>query len=549
MKILKSDDIIFSMTNAKKLIEKVPLESTTGTKKMQQAFHKQAVIERNTIIEKEKNKNLTYQREIYKELLKRKNKLLPIDNQELYTKSLKQIILVKELLKLTSDITTYDYKLNLNVLISKTDNDKTTSLKEINNIIKEFILKLKNASINLSFDDFNYNMYTISYMKTFLENINNSSFDTIIKTSFENIYWDCPLLISNIRLNMLQIVKKHSKKLLEYTTALTNNKLKEANITPNNLISTYNTLITNYYLTKSKDGFINLNLFLSKKLDITNYLKTSPTIVKNFDSLCINNDYNSLDNNKKEDFCKEINKLYYTLKDLKNYYLFEPIIKDLIEKYKKKEENKTSYLTKEKEIKTKEQEIAKINKEYKKASGIGFLAKINPTKQKDLKMQMNDVVNNVIALNKELNDLEIVNNINKYINNNSSIYDLLLVSNASYNYLEKIIIDTYKDKESFDLEQMLTRYSDFIYSPNNQFMKKLPIEADYDICDIITDKFSLVGINIKKEDLTKDNIDSKLDTIRYVKLVNDINSTELSLENIDFIYNINNIDYKYEEII
>ena len=49
-------------------INSFPLETETGTKKMKEKFHKQAVQERNAYIEKELTKFKEYQKEAYKEL-------------------------------------------------------------------------------------------------------------------------------------------------------------------------------------------------------------------------------------------------------------------------------------------------------------------------------------------------------------------------------------------------------------------------------------------------------------------------------------------------
>ena len=238
----------------------------------------------------------------------------------------------------------------------------------------------------------------------------------------------------------------------------------------------------------------------------------------------------------------EILDLSKTLSMLKLYYRYEFIIKDIQEKFSKRVENKNVYENKLKEIKKEESKRKKIFSNYLKGNGIGFLAKKDDKKISSSKLEMNEQIIKLYNLYAELHDLEIVYNINKNLSDVSSLYDLFMLAYSSYFYLEKIFIDKFSEDDNFIFSDELNKYFEFIYNPDNEFLTKINGFVAYDIADIISDKYKLFEINVDKDSIMKDSIDSTIDTVNFIKLIKDISDSNLSLYEINFIVKYKEFD-------
>ena len=112
------------------------------------------------------------------------------------------------------------------------------------------------------------------------------------------------------------------------------------------------------------------------------------------------------------------------------------------------------------------------------------------------------------------------------------------------------MVEKFKDVDTdFDLSKYVREYIEFIYNPNADFLHKIAVLLDYDIADVISEKYALLGININKEEITQDNIDTAIATLNVVTLTNNIKNSNMSIEEMKLICDINRIDYKPEEEI
>lgn len=527
-------------------IENFILESTTGTKRMQSKFHKNAIIERNNFVNKELEFFQKHKENVYNELKENKNNLLPTNNKEEYNREKIKQEVIKNLILLTNDEIPVAMKLGLTKILEPFEKPDDSSLTLINSSLKEFINKLKDANVNLSNNDFNYSMYTSVYMDSFLESIKSSNFEQVMQKNFESIYWECPELVTHLKLNLYSILDKYQKQLKERSEFLKTSLLKKEKLSSQDVYKSYSEkkfLLSNKINT---DAYLNLEKFLTKKLIISDYLENSPTREKNFNQFTQNGNYNTLDNQNKMSFIRESYNLYNTLRELKNYYLFEPIIKDLKTIYQKRNETKNIYLEKQKEISKEEQQRIKIYKDYSKSLATGLFSKPNPEKSRLLKLQMNEQIAKLDTLYDELHNAKIYNQVAK-LTDASTIFELLKSSLSSYYYLKRVMNENFQEKENYSLDKYLDKYFKFIYQPTNIFIKKINVFTDYDISDIIAEKYRLSGLNISKEMVIKDNLDLTTETIKYVTTVNYINQGNLPLKDMYFIYNVTQLETVSDE--
>lgn len=526
------------------------LETETGTKKMKEKFHRKAVEERNAYIEKEIPKFKEYQKQAYKELYSYVQANMPEDKTKEYTEEQQSLQELLKILPLTNDKISLEMKLEYAHVFYELSEEAGTSLKVVNTCILDFIKKMKDAEIELTIDNFSYSPFTLAYMRDLLKNKDQENFDDLMQESFKNIYWECPEIIMHIKRNLQYIVKKNHQKLKEYNKRLAERILKEKNLSPETIETVYQTTRATLESKIEKDEYNNLQKFLNKMKNIDDYTPGAPLRSKSFNHLVIKDTYQELTEEEKQVFDRESINLGKHLQVLKEYYRYESIVKDLIERFKKKEESKTKYQSKEKEIDAEEKVREKLYKEYQKANGIGLFARKNETKKAEIKVKMKEQINKLDQLYQELEELEIDIKLAENLNEGSSIYDTLIASLSSYKYIEKIMIEKFKEADTdFNLSNYVKAYLEFIYNPNADFLRKITVLLDYDIARVISEKYELLGIHLEKEEITEDVIDTEIETVNVVSLVNNITLSNISIDKIKLICDINKIDYKLEEEI
>lgn len=524
-----------------KHIDEFELELKSGTKKMKEKFHNKAIKERNAYINKEIDKFMRYEKDIYKLIKKKVNEIYPKDNTLEYDKYREKLSNYKKTIIFNNDKYSSFFKLNIFSLISKIDIDDSVSLNDINDILSKIFNIFKDAGVNLNATDFNYSMFTYEYMELFINSFGNNSFNDIMKKSFDNIYWECPDIIKHIKLNLWFLMDKYKEKLDIYSNSKAIDLLNSTGLSKTELLDDYLKDVSNLEKLLARDDFYNLEMFMSKKKNILDYLADSSTRTKNFDQFVIDGVFADITDISK--FYNVMVDLSHTLSVLKMYYRYEFIIKDMQDKYNKRNENKTLYEQKLKEIKTEEAKRSKIYNDYLKATGKkGLFHRVNPQKEKSTKLEINEEILKLVTLYDELHDLEIVDMINKNITSVSSLYDLFSLSYSSYYYLEKMFKEHFVEDVNFSFDEELDKYFDFIYSPYKDFLTKIYAFTNSSVPFVIVDKYRLLGINITGEDINNDSLDAFMDTVNYVKTVYDISKSELSLENINFIIKFKNFD-------
>ena len=505
-------------------IDDFPLETEEGTKRAKEKFYEKAVIERNQYVNRQIKIFEEYSNAALEEIKKRYNEQIPKSREEEFKIEKEKVKEYFELVKLNADISD-PFHLKLDFLIASIKDD--TSLEELNNILFLFIEEMKKNGINLTIEDFNYTMFVEEYMTSFLE---NSSYDAM-KPIFEKIFFTCPDLKIHLKLCLNDIIKKHSKELKEAYLKKKEADFSAFQVDASSVIDTYISHKNSLNNSIDLDPY-NLSIpFLNSELKISDYLKDSPTREKNFDSFSLLGPYKDLDDASKKDFNEAIKDLYLTLKELKSYYGYQFIIEDLKERYKSKDSIKTTFQAKEKEYLTEEKNRLKILKEYKKASGIGFLAKNNPTNMKLAKQKMNEEILKLNTIYEEYIDLYMTKEI-ATLNESSSIYDFFVTSLKSFTFLEK----SFENDEVLSANKLVDNiesYFDFIYHPNNYFLRKMNAFREEAIEEIVSEKYRFLNINITNEMINKEMIDATIESILYLVRIQNIEKSNISIERIN----------------
>ena len=541
MNNLENHAILKEIEIDKNHIENFQLETEEGTKRSKEKFHAKAVEDRNEYVNHQKNKFEEYRVEIENEMKKRIEQLMPKDKSAEYQQGIDEVDQLLNLVKLNANISN-SFKLGLDFIMTAITED--TSLEEFNNIIKRFIDRFKELDIVLTIEDFKYTMFTEKYMLSFFK---DSSLD-MMKDVFEKIYFTCPDIKLQLKLNLFYIVEKYSDKLNKYVESLNRKLLEEYEATPSNVIEKYTVVRYKSGNEVAIDPYYNTIIFTEGKKKIDDYVEGAAAREKNYNMFAVNGNYNELNDNDKENYNSAIMGLYLTLNELKKFYNYEFILKDLLNRYKDKDSAKGQYSSKKKEIDKQEKKRTSLYKDYLKASGVGLFARKNEVKMKDVMLKMNEQVRTLQTLYKEYRDLEITNQLSK-INESASIYDLFMVATTSFRFLEKNFEkdEHFKDK-SLDksLEENVNEYFKFIYNPNNSVLRKINVFANYDIVSVVAEKYKILKLTVTSEMINKDNIDATMESVRFINLIQNINRSAISIHDIDILCKMKEIVDKEE---
>ena len=509
------------------------LETEEGTKKMKEAFHIKAAGEKNAYIDTRKDVFSFYQACIYDELNRRKNNMMPQDKTEEFDNRKKELDKDLYIIKLNNNYMNSSYKLGLEFLLSQISTG--VSLDTLKDIIDRILKVLRDAGIKISIKDFKYTMYCEKFMNVYF---NDSS---KLEETFHQLFFECPNLVLQLKYNIKFIINEHEKELDIYTNKLLDDYLKEEESTREDILKKYITNKRKYDEDYSHYDFNNLDMFLSGKKKIADYLDGSGKD-KIFNTYDIKDDFNNEDDNYKQAFYKNCEELYSELLLLKEYYRYENIIKDLIKKYNDLDKSITEYNNLEKELKKEDGKRSKLYASYLKTIGVGFLAHKNREKEKIVCLDMNKEIDTIIKLNTDIDKYRISNDMKKYLNDASSIYDFFIVGFTNYPYLENIFNDMFsEDEDGYTLESECDRYFRFLTNPYNAFLRDVRALTNYDITSILSEKYKLLGLDIQADDFKAETIDATISNIEYIKLINDANNSKLKINNINFVYNVSNI--------
>ena len=516
----------------KKHIENFVLETEEGTKRMKEKFHLKAIDNRNEYCNREINRFTDYKSKVENEIEERMNQLLPTNQSSKFEKNNKNADILLNLVVMNTNCSS-SFKLKLDYIISGITEE--TSLEEVNTIIKEFIQNFYQLGINLTIQDFKYSMFTEQYMEMFFKNPTLEE----MKRVFGKIYFRCPDIILHLKMNLFHILENYKTLLDKYVFSLTEKELIEYEANEDTIIEKYVKTRTTIDQEIATDPYNNTMLFLEGGKKISDYLEDSPARSKTYDMFVHNNTYDNLSDEGKENYNSAIRELYLTLKELKEYYHYEFILKDLLTRYKNKASFKGQYASKKKEIAKQEKKRMAIYKEYLKANGIGLFAKKDDEKIKNAMLKMNEQILSLNTLYEAYHDLEITNNLSQ-LTSSASIYDLLTCALSSFSFLENI----FKKQEDFQdstLEENIKEYLTFVYNPNNTILRKINAFLDYDIAAVIAEKYKLLNIELTSSMINSDNIQSTLESIQYIYFIQNIEKSSISLQDIDCLCKMKSI--------
>lgn len=534
---IKAEELLKKIEQTKQEIENYPLDISEGTKKMKKEYHDKAIEYRNNYVLSQKKEYKQYLKIIYDILQKKREELIPITDLEIINSKKKDIEKYHKIITYNEIERKVEDKLGYLPIILRIQDKDHIDLEYINNQLDKIINHLQKHNIDVTPHSFCYTMFTERYMEVYLKNSKSPDLLKIMKEEFENLYWECPNIITHIRLSLEELLKKHQKELNTYCNKRQNELLNE--IENNDVISICISTkqqvkrLENSNLKKIVESFIN------KERIINDYLTDSVSRKNLYNDFIIDSEFEQFSDNEKKDFYDNIWGLEDVLSELKGYYKFEKIILNILEKYKNKDSFKGNLSAKLKDIEKLEKEREKINKQYENIVKPKLFRSKKKTKGKGnaLKNQINQIINQISTEKVELIECEMNDKIVKCLNDDSTLLDVLILISSDTAYLKWIITKENNDFSNDETFRMIEEFFDYCYS-NHELLRKITVLADSNMQDIIYNKYRLLNIKLDKDMLDKENIDNLISKVEKIRIIYDVEMSKLSFEDIKNICEI-----------
>lgn len=482
------------------------------------------------------------------EIKRRVNKINSIEiNPEI--EKAENNVKVLETVDLFGDSNTSYEKMKLDEIIFVLRRFYKNNLEQVNNDIQECVKKFEEIGINLAPSDFNYSPFVREYMdKFFIAYEQNDVNSSIMKNTFEKIYWECPDIIIHIELNIRYLYLKNQKEIDKYFSNQNKELFKRIKITDKDFLSKFEELRKEVIDLKEKDKKIWFDKFVNKELDLKNYSKEN--IQKQYDRLLVKQ-YDEYSAEEHKEIKENIFKLSKSLYEYKNYLNYKYIIDKVIKIYNEKEKYKDIYGKQLKEIQKLEAKLFKTNQKYKTVEKKKDKILYRRKSREQLKQLTSDINSQVLEIKKlyrQMDSDKAKDKIASTLTDNSSLYDAIFIAAAYYTFLVETIIEEFEDVTDEEISEAIVNIRDFITNPYLIILKNISIKEDKDIALMIKDKYNLNNINITKDELNEDDVDMLIENVSCVVNSCNIEKSELNLDDIQYFIKANKIleDIKME---
>lgn len=466
------------------------------------------------------SKYLNYINDLKKEFIDKKNRVsLAIDNKKInimlkltekinYDEMSNDIEALKSKMYIVNDYNTSYEKMGFDKLLYYMEYEGHT-LDTINDCIKACLSKFEEVGVLLKLDDFKYTPVVYDYMSHYYKNEQ-------VKEYFESIYWKYPNIVSHLQITFRNLYLKNKKYFDKYFI----NKSSELKL---DLISTYQSYKRNYDNTFNNDIFNIYNMFINKSIIPIDY--TDAKIEQLINNYCEDS----------SNYLELLDKLRNTLMEYNSYLSFKYIIEDMNKLFLEKDKYKNSVKLKLKEISKAESSLSKVTKKifaYKK-------------KNKDvsvLETEMSSIVDNIKILYDSL-DCDKFNEILMTFTSSDGLNKFLELSYSYYIYYAKCLKNVNKEANLEDIELSMNNLQNLLLSPYNTLINNININDRNNLEKIIVERYNLSSIKINSSNVEDSNaIQSIIDDINRIMRANVIKNSEISLEDIEFICNINELN-------
>lgn len=410
-------------------------------------------------------------------------------------------------------------------------------LNLVNENIKLFLEIFEDYGIELTADDFEYSEATNEYMRGFFSEYKNGDITSeTLKKTFETVYWKCPDIVTHIELNMRYLYYINSKKFEKELKERNDKTLNSMGLDKNGLVKKFFELNKELIKIKRIDQKYIMDKFISGDWKIKDFNDKEMKVL--YDRLSAKKYYE--ENEKvQEEINNNFGKLLNTLIEYSVYVKYKYIIDDLKNKYKNKESFKNAYETKNKELRKKEQELIKETRKNKQLIRLSknplfiFLKKKMERKIYEFPVISNNKIKEIKKMYLELDEEAVNARIAEFVDDNCTIKYMFKIAISFYTYAYNLTKKKFEE-DDVDITQELQELIDFINQPYKVMLNNIKLAEEPEITSIISNRYKILNINLEKEDL-EENIDTLIEDVEKIVDFNNIQKSNLSISNIEFV--------------
>jgi len=112
----------------------------------------------------------------------------------------------------------------------------------------------------------------------------------------------------------------------------------------------------------------------------------------------------------------------------------------------------------------------------------------------------------------------------------------------SYDYFKKITLQNVFNLKSYgNVVEYSENFDLFAMNPTNIITLGVPVFKEINIPEIIANKYRLNNIKIMEDDLSEDNLSAMINKILLILRVNNINNSDISIEELWFLAEVERI--------
>ena len=500
------EDLQKQIEEAKKIIEVLPTNNKDNRQK------------KNAYLMEEEMKSLALITAITKELQFRSNKF----NSLTENKNIATLKMELEKCYAMDDWNAYNNayeKTHLDYYLYQLHSYNKKNLTEVNNCIRKILEIFNGVGIVIKDEDLNYHPYVQKYISMIQ---NNYSEDDLNK-SFEQFYWKLPEIITAIELNLKGIFLKNEKKIDKYYELKHKKYLEHHN--DGELITRKEKLIKLINQTREKDPAYIFNKFVNKEYVLNDYKEED---IKKKKQLYFTN---------MECTYEFLLEFYQVLYDYKLILKYSYLFKDLQEILNKITTLKNSKKETLKKLAGAEKELLKVAKPKK-----GLFGKTkNKIETENGIVKYKESLNKLLDCYKELDVTYFYDIMFNRFSLSSTIENSLELVASNYLYFANKIIE---HEEGIDLENINKAYQelkDTLNSNNFELLDKITLLDEYQLKQVIVDKYVLDGVILTIEQLEESSIDKTINDIKILVNYENIIRSGLKLEDIKLYFDVKDL--------
>lgn len=445
-----------------------------------------------------------YRDQLYAEIELRSKKYLSMKPSNKIEQINKELLGFKEL-ALFNPINTPFEKLGLDNILYSLNHYFKNDLEVVNNDIKRVFEIFRAAGIELTSNDFAYS----NYAKKYIFELQSDDDLERMKDIFEDIHWKCPDVILHIAISIRILFNKNIKKFEEYL------KLRQKDVIDTDLgyegylIKQENLSKELIFLQNYDDAAI-VSKFMNGELILNDYSKIN--VDKSYSKFLGDNVELSIAKKKIKDF----ENLLSNLDEYKNYLKYTYILEDVKKKYAERTTHLGATEKIQKEISALEGELVKLASDINSGTTKGFWIFKKKVEVEQLGLTLNEKIKELDKKYDEYDDEFIYEMMNKHLSETSSVYDVFKFVLSYKGYLRKCIKSLDENVTINFVKQNVKEFEKFLNNPTLNVLKNVKFLTDTDVAVVIADHYKLLNIDIDREDIEEENIDTMMKNLNII---------------------------------